>query len=215
MACDLNSEITMPTRNGLSWFDAIYGRRSIRSFTPEVLAERTVRQLLEAAVHAPTAIHLEPWAFVVVQDKSVLRRISDRGKALWSAGLTQRQRHHQAAVPETSGFARLLGEPDFNLFYDAGTLIAIGSIGHGTFSVADCWLAAENLMLAACALGLGTCCIGSAVGALNAPESRAELDLPADFSVVAPIIVGVPREVPPATPRKPPRIVCWCKGSPE
>jgi nitroreductase len=204
----------MPTDSKLTVFDAIYGRRAIRSFTPEALDEKTVQRLLDAAVRAPTAIHLEPWTFVIVQDKATLRRISDRAKALWPAEMTQRRLHHEAAVPESGHFAQLLADPHFNIFYDAGTLIAIGAVGRGVFSAADCWLAAENLMLAACALGLGSCCIGSAVATLNASETRAELGLAADLEVIAPIIVGVPRIVPPATSRKPPRVACWRNASP-
>jgi nitroreductase len=204
----------MTTESPLSVFDAINRRRAVRSFTPEKLDEKTVRRLLDAAVQAPTAIHLEPWAFVIIQDPPLLRRISDRAKAVWPAERPQRPLHHQAAVPAASTFAQLLGSPDFNIFYDASTLIAIGAIGEGTFFQADCWLAAENLMLAACALGLGSCCIGSAVPALNSPETRRELDLPSGLAIIAPIIVGVPKEVPGATSRKPPQIVCWRKERP-
>jgi nitroreductase len=204
----------MALENAVSAFDAIYGRRAVRSFKPDKLQEETVRLLLQAAVHAPTAVHLEPWAFLVLEDQLLLRRISDRAKALWPKELTQQRRHHEASLPETSDFARRLADPAFNIFYDASALIVIGAIGQTPFSVADCWLAAENLMLAAFALGLGTCCIGSAVGALNAPDTRRELgSLPADFNAVAPIVVGVPREVSPQTSRKPPRILVWRKAS--
>jgi hypothetical protein len=79
----------------------------------------------------------------------------------------------------------------------------------GPFVVADCWLAAENLMLAAHALGLGSCVIGSAVGALNAPEVKLELGIPADSTAVAPVIVGTPKGEWPATTRKPPQILGW------
>ena len=51
---------------------------------------------------------------------------------------------------------------------------------------ADCWLAAENLMLAATAKGLGTCCIGFAVGILNTEEVKRELGIPEDGAAVAP-----------------------------
>jgi nitroreductase len=75
--------------------------------------------------------------------------------------------------------------------------------------VADCWLAAENLMLAAYGLGLGTCCIGFAVPVLNTPEVKTELGIPPEASAVAPIIVGVAREKPVPVSRKPPEILCW------
>lgn len=71
-------------------------------------------------------------------------------------------------------------------------LIVVCAKPMGPFVSADCWQAAENLMLAASALGLGTCCIGSAIPALNSPEAKSELGIPADVEAVAPIIVGVP-----------------------
>jgi nitroreductase len=61
---------------------AIHQRRAIRSFTPELIEKATIEQLLDGAVYAPTAVHREPWASVVVQDKDRLRRYSDAAKAL-------------------------------------------------------------------------------------------------------------------------------------
>ena len=86
-------------------------------------------------------------------------------------------------------------------------VICARPVGH--FVVADCWLAAENLMLMACAMGLGTCPIGFALPVLNTPEAKAELGLPADVEVVAPIIVGIPSGSPPHGHRKPPQISAW------
>jgi nitroreductase len=83
----------------------------------------------------------------------------------------------------------------------------------GPFVTADCWLAAENLMLAACALGLGTCCIGSAVPMLNGPQTKSELAIPDDVEAVVPIIVGVPRGSVSPVQRQDPQILHWSKGS--
>ena len=85
----------------------------------------------------------------------------------------------------------------------------IGATAAGPFVEADCWLAAENLMLAACSRGLGTCVIGSALAALNLPEAKAEVGIAADFSAIVPIIVGVPSGQTPLTARKGPRILLW------
>jgi nitroreductase len=100
-------------------------------------------------------------------------------------------------------------QPDFNIFYNAGTLIVICGRPIGPFVVADCWLAAENLILAAFSLGLGTCVIGSAVTGLNTPEMKDELGIPADMSAIAPVIVGVPSDASATVPRKEPRILSW------
>jgi nitroreductase len=79
----------------------------------------------------------------------------------------------------------------------------------GRFVTADCWLAAENLMLMACGLGLGTCPIGFAVPILNTPEVKRELGIPAEYEVVAPIAVGFPRGFTPPVSRRPPEIIAW------
>jgi nitroreductase len=71
----------------------------------------------------------------------------------------------------------------------------------GPWAVIDCSLAAENLMLAARAVGLGTCWIGFAQGWLTTPEGKASIGLPAACVPVAPIILGYPKEFPPAVTR--------------
>jgi nitroreductase len=185
----------------LSALDAIFTRRSVRAYTKYTLDKPTVRALLDAAVQAPTAMHKEPWEFVVIQDGAALKRYSDRAKVIWSA---------QATEPAGGDrFEALLADPDFSIFYDASTLIVICGKGDGPFIAADCWLAAENLMLAACAMGLGTCCIGLAVPAMNSAESKAELGLARDVHAVAAIIVGVPSGAAAPVPRKDPHIVYW------
>ncbi len=187
----------------MSVMDAIYHRRAVRDYTPRTIDQAVIRTLLDAAVHAPTAMHEEPWSFAVIQDKTLLNRLSD----------SARERVRSEAQASDSQHAKnslhLVNAPDFHVFYNAGTLIVIYSKFPGPFVVADCWLAAANLMLAACAKGLGTCVIGFAVSALNTPEWRAELKIPAAMTAIAPIIVGVPAGETPPVPRKQPEIVAW------
>lgn len=80
---------------------------------------------------------------------------------------------------------------------------------HGEFVTADCWLAAENLMLAAYAKGLGSCVIGFSVAALNTPKWKKELAIPSESIAIAPVIVGVPSGKTPVVPRKKPEIIFW------
>jgi nitroreductase len=194
----------------LSALDAIFARRSVRAYTSQKLDTDTVRSLLDAATQAPTAVHMEPWAFAIVQDVAMLKRTSDRAKESWKQEAARyRDLHTNHDAASQDAFAARVAQPDFNIFYDASTLIAICARRLGPFVTADCWLAAENLMLAACALGLGTCCIGSAVPALNRADTKSELGIPYDVDVIAPIIVGVPREPGVEVTRKDPEILCW------
>jgi nitroreductase len=72
----------------MSIMDAIYKRCSVRSYSPERLDQTTIRTLLAAAVRAPTAVHLEPWTFAILQDTSALKRLSDRAKPLFLLSTT-------------------------------------------------------------------------------------------------------------------------------
>jgi nitroreductase len=187
----------------ISTMDAINGRRSVRSYTGRSIDEATIRALLAAAVQAPTAIHQEPWAFVILQDADALKRLSDRAKRFFVEEM------HRTHLDRGGHTLTMFERPDFNIFYNAGTLIVICGKPLGPFVVADCWLAAENLMLAAFSMGLGTCVIGSAVSGLNTPETKEELGIPVEVSAIAPIIVGVPSDESPATSRKQPQILAW------
>lgn len=171
-------------------FETILARRSIRCYKERMVDIVTVHILLEAAVKAPTAMHQEPWAFIVIQDKKLMQKLSNRAKPLFLKKVAARQdnsAHHNNMLDAFSN-------PDFNIFYNAGTLILICGKKTAHSFEADCWLAAENMMLAACAMGLGTCVIGSALPAFNDPEVEIQLGISNEFSVVVPITLGYPNE---------------------
>jgi nitroreductase len=70
-------------------------------------------------------------------------------------------------------------------------------------------MAAENLMLAASALGLGSCCVGAAVDGLNTAEMRLELAIPPNVTAVAPIALGVAAAPAPPADRRPADVIAW------
>ncbi|HEU5048237.1 MAG TPA: nitroreductase family protein [Rickettsiales bacterium] len=189
--------------HAMSVTDAIYHRRAVRNYTPEAINHETIKALLDAAVQAPTAMHEEPWAFAVIQNKEMLDRLSRDAKEL------VRQEAFSVENHMASHALKMVNNPDFNVFYNAGTLVVIYSKMHGPFVKADCWLAAENLMLAACDKGLGSCVIGFAVSALNSAQWKAELEIPVDMVAVVPIILGVPAGETTPVPRKPAEILTW------
>jgi len=187
----------------VSVMDAIYQRRSVRDYTLKKIDKATITKLLDAAIHAPTAMHEEAWAFAIVQDRGLLNRLSDKAKELWT------QDNDKIALLHGSPSHDHFMTPDFNAFYNAGTLIIVCGKPMGPFVASDCWLASENLMLAAHAFGLGSCVIGLAVTALNTQEWKKELGIAADMTAIAPIIVGVPSGVTSSVPRKEPEILYW------
>lgn len=178
--------------------DAIYSRRATREFTAEPVEEKTLRELIDAAIQAPSAVNQQPWSFCVVRDKALLGNLSREAKA-----------HMVRSTPLgllSHHFNQILNDPSFDIFYHAPVLIVICSVADIPWAVEDCALAAENLMLAARGAGLGTCWIGFAQGFLGTPEGKAALKLPAAYKPVAPIIVGHPKSAPAPVPRKQPDI---------
>jgi nitroreductase len=184
--------------NAMDLNQAIIGRRAVREYTKEAIDERTIRRLVDAAVHAPSAVNQQPWAFTVVRDQSLLDQVSRDAKSYMLASMP--------ASPHSDHFQSLLSDPTFQIFYHAPVLILISALAHGPWIVEDCALAAENLMLAAYAAGLGTCWIGFAQSFLNTSDGRKVLGLPAAWVSVAPIIVGHPKAAPPPVPRKEPEV---------
>lgn len=194
----------------LSALDAIFARRSVRAYTQDRVERSTVLALLDAAVQAPTAMLEQPWLFVVIQDRQLLNHLSDHVKATWMRdAIETAERHTRYASALHGEFLQRVREPGFDVFHGASTLISVCARHLDGFVVADCWLAAENLMLAATALGLGTCCIGAATDALNSPEMKAAVNIPADVHVVASVVVGVPAETPRPVPRREPDVISW------
>lgn len=187
----------------MSEIEAIYKRRAVRNYKPHKLDPSLIHSLLDAAVQAPTAMHEEPWSFVIIQDQDTLNRLSDTVKAL-----IHTEAHHFSKI-QMKNLQELVNNPEFHAFYNASTLIIIYSKYQGPFVAADCWLAAENLMLTACAQGLGTCVIGLAVSALNTPEWKTKLNIPSEVTAIAPIIVGIPAGETPVVVRKSPEILAW------
>jgi nitroreductase len=181
--------------------DAIYTRRSIRNYKNELVPKEMIAQLLEAATMAPSGSNSQPWRFVVIQDRAALKNYSSRAKELWLQRMQGR--------PDPQDYKKLLANPDFHLFYNAGTLVIIyGDSAMPTASL-DCSLAAQNLMLAAHAQGLGTCWIGFSTAFFNSKDFKRELGISETYEAVAPVIVGYPEGVHGNFSRNAPQILAW------
>lgn len=181
--------------------EAVYKRRAVRAYDPKPVPRETVEQLLRAAVQAPSAMNQQPWAFVVIEGEELLRQFSDRAKASLLEVMDGLSPLHE--------YRDMLQDPGFNIFYGAGTLIVICAKPVGLNAAEDCCLAAQNLMLTACDLGLGSCPIGFARPWLNRPEVKEELGIPSDCTPVFPVIAGYPKGEWPPVARHSPHVLAW------
>ena len=181
---------------------AIAGRRSTREFTSQAIDPASVRCLIDAAALAPSAVNQQPCTFTVVENQELLTRISGEAKAYMSATLGAEASHGSRLAQMRARLA----DPGFQIFYHAPVLILICANAPGEWITEDCALAAENLMLAAHSMGLGSCWIGFAQQYLNTAAGRRHLGLPESWVPVAPIILGYARSPPAPVPRRQPEI---------
>jgi len=181
--------------------EAIYKRRSVRFYTEETVDKATIEKLIKAGTQAPSAMNVQPWAFAVIQDKALLQKISDETKVYLLASISER--------PYLECYRQIFGDPEFHVFYNAPALIITLAKPEGAYASGDCTLAAQNIMLAAHALGLGSCWIGFAQMSLNTPELKERLGIPKEYTIVAPIIIGHPAKTSPDINKKEPEMVFW------
>ncbi len=179
--------------------EAILARRSIRAYTSQKVDAKSIRSLIEAAVRAPTAMQLEPWAFTIIQDKKMLKCLSDIAKPK----LTKRLKQELVEIKDA------LAKFEANIFYNASTLIVICANTENPYAVADCWMAAQNLMLAAHAIGLGSCVITQALPALNDIDVKLQLGISERYEAIAPIVIGYSNTESHISRRNRPLILNW------
>jgi nitroreductase len=181
--------------------EAIYERRAVRHYTDQPVAKTSVMKLLHAAIWAPSAVNQQPWAFAVIRGRRRLDLYSEQAK-----------RHMLATLPPSLALNQrsdLLTSPDCNVFHHAGTLIVIYAKPAPYDPAEDCCMAAQNLMLAAYGLGLGSCPIGFVRPWLNLDDIKLELGVPLNYTAVMPVVIGWPASRPGPVPRREPEIVSW------
>jgi len=142
-------------------FEAITKRKSVRSYTSAPILDDILIKVLDAARLAPSAGNMQPWHFIIVKDEGRRVRIA-RG----------------------CRFGKFLVE-------SPAVIVACGDKkASQRWHAVDTSIALEHLVLAATALGLGTCWIGS----FNQEDIREMLKLPENYDVVALMALGYPRE---------------------
>ena len=181
--------------------EAILASRPVFAYKPQKVNVKTVRSVIEAAIRAPTATYLEPWAFVIIQNVELLKRISDTAKA--------------KLIKEPKNSLQpggVLNQPELNVFYKVSTLIVICANTNVPYAETDCWMAAQNLMLAAHAIGLGSSVVIQALTALSDSEIKSQLWIGEGYKAVVPIVVGYADAHRDISQIKRPLILSWLEG---
>lgn len=160
----------------MEFFDAVKSRRSIRKYKPDRIGKGDLEKILEAARLSPSAKNLQPYKFILVDDRTII------------SGLLGACRNQA-----------FIGEAPLVIVACADPSAAYNTLGGRENSAyVDAAIAMEHLVLAATAVGLGTCWIGT----FSEEKVREVLDVPGDWRVVALTPIGKPAEKPAARPKK-------------
>lgn len=145
--------------------EAIKGRRSIRKYRKDPVPEDLVSKILEAGRWAPSASNTQPWNFIVLRDEGVRR-----------------------SVAEATAYGKFLADAPL------GICVVIDPEA-STHPVEDGAIATYSMLLAAHALGLGACWIGSYESAYE-EKVKEILGIPEKTRLLSIISVGFPAESP-------------------
>lgn len=166
---------------GNAVIENIMSRRSIRAYKPCTVARDTMRTILECGINAPSGMNRQSWEVRVVDNPEVMAEIVQLMAA---------------------------GNPDVDpgavkgCFRGAPVMVFIANDPAYDFSVIDCGLLSQNIMLSGWSLGVGSVCLGSPIRFLrNAQDAMAKLGFSKGYTPVICIGMGYPAESPQAKPR--------------
>lgn len=166
--------------------DAMRSRRSIRKYKPELPPREALEEIIEAGLYAASGHGLQTAIIVAVTDKKLRGRLAEMNRVIggWDAG--------------------------FDPFYGAPAVLIVLADKSSDNHVYDGALAMGNMMLAAHALGLGSCWINRAKQEFDSEEGKEilrALGVEGDYEGIGHCIVGWPEGEPPeAKPRKENRV---------
>lgn len=170
--------------------EAINTRRSIRTFLDRPVEDDKLRALLEAAQAAPSWANMQCWRFVVVKDKATRQRISDLSFVeSFFAPLGYKTNPAQTGIAEAPVVIVACADPERS-----------GTLWDQQYYMTDMGIAAQNLMLAAHDMGLGTVF----VGVFDEDALRELLGIPQNIRVVGIFPIGYPAQEKKSGPRRNP-----------
>ena len=174
------------TKSGV--IEAIEARRSVRAYKDAPVEHEKLELLAKCGVLAPSAMNRQEWEVRIVENKA------------WIDGATAT---YLKAV-EGTGKADYMLTPTFkNIFRNAAAVIFVGA-PDGVFSGENVGCMAQNIMLAATELDLGTCFLGSAQMIFAEPAMDGclqSLGFSEGYKLRYALAVGYPDESPEAKPR--------------
>lgn len=159
----------------------IMSRRSVRSYRPDKIDSASMHEILWCGINAPNGQGRESWEVRVVNDESFINDINEAYNKDASDGKAKQ-----------------------HVSYGAPVIVFIAYDTTYDLSQVDCGLLGENMILAANAMGIGSCCLGGLCRFINSEDGAGilqKLNLPSTHRLLYAIAFGYPDQVPQAKPR--------------
>ena len=153
-------------------YEAIKGRRSVRTFKSDDVSPEIVEKLIDAARRAPSAGNIQPWEFIIVRESGIKRSLVDAASG-------------QSFIEEAPVVIVVCANEN-------RSSQGYGARGKTLYCLQDTAAATQNILLFAYSIGLGTCW----VGAFREEEAKKALKIPSGIRPVAIIPVGYPAKAP-------------------
>ncbi|MHA1961989.1 MAG: nitroreductase family protein [Candidatus Thorarchaeota archaeon] len=179
---------------------AISNRRSIRAYEQTPIPREVINTIIEAGNLAPSRGRMEegeilfqPWRFVVVEDSEFKQKLVQTTNPIWRQAIERIKESQPGMYENTMKLYEVMDEPKDMVYYCAPVILFV--IGPPDYAV-SCALACENIMLAAHALGLGSCYVGFGAMVKGDADIVENLELLDDERIYGPIVLGYPKDIP-------------------
>ena len=193
-------------------FETIYTTRSMRRLKPDAVPDELVWKVLDAAIRAPNGGNRQPWNFIVVRDAAVKEKIAGWDLEAWNATYVRAK----DVMLADEQMAKTFRSADWLANHLAEVpvwiipTIASSGVAEVSTAGASIYPAVQNLMLAARALGLGTCL--TTLHRAHEADVRKLLGVPEGHETMCLIPLGWPRGKFGSGPRLPVEKVTYWDG---
>jgi len=162
---------------------AIINRRSHYHFSKQAISKSSIETLLDAGMRTSIKSGDGLWSCAVIQDDDYIEYLREYASLLERMDSTYSSLDVRSRVEAASSVRA-----------GSGSLILICANLLLPFSLDECWLAVENMLLTASALGFGVSMDGSLLKVLNLGNIKSDLNVPDELTVLAAIVVGEPEK---------------------